>query len=93
MGLWSGVEVWKNSLKITHLQYNDDTLIFCDASIESLKGIKCALILFHLASGLQVNYHKSSVIGINISNAWLSEAATPYFARLVAFPSLILAFP
>lgn len=30
MGLWSGVEVCRNGIKITHLQYADDTLIFSD---------------------------------------------------------------
>ena len=75
MGTWNGVDICKNGFKLTHLQFADDTLMFCEANMESLKNIKKALILFQLASGLQVNFHKSSLIGINTSNEWLQRAA------------------
>jgi len=39
-------------MKITHLQYVDDTLIFCDAEEEQLKYLRTILILFEAISGL-----------------------------------------
>lgn len=74
--MWKGVEICKNGLEISHLQYADDMLMFSDASIESLKNIQKTLIIFHLASGLQVNFHKSSIMGMNVSSSWLQQAAT-----------------
>lgn len=31
-------------------------------------------ILFELMSGLKVNYYKSSLVGVNISQRWIEEA-------------------
>lgn len=92
-GLWSGVEVCKNGLKVTHLQYADDTLIFSEAKMESLKNIKKALILFHLASGLQVNFHKSSIIGMNTSKEWILEAASSLLCKIGNIPFTYLGLP
>ena len=93
MSLWNGLEISKGGFKLTHLQYADDTLIFCEANTEALKNIKKALILFHLASGLQVNYHKSSLIGINTSSAWLNEAAASLLCKTGSVPFTYLGLP
>lgn len=92
-GLWRGVKIGKNELMITHLQYADDTLIFSDANIESLLNIKCVLILFQLASGLQVNFHKSSLMGLNISKTWLKEAASSLLCKEGCIPFTYLGLP
>lgn len=34
-----------SSLEVTHLQYVDDTLIFCDAKEEQLKFLRVILVL------------------------------------------------
>lgn len=43
------------------LQYADDTLVFCKAKPESLFVLKFLLYGFELASGLHINFHKSSL--------------------------------
>lgn len=58
-----------HGLKVSHLQYADDTLIFCPPNIEFLSNIKKTLIAFHLASGLSVNFHKSALYGINVDDS------------------------
>lgn len=68
-------------------------LSFCDANIESLMNIKCVLILFHLASGLQVNYHKSSLMGINTSSSWLKSAAKSLLCKEGVIPFTYLGVP
>ncbi|KAF3625390.1 1-deoxy-D-xylulose-5-phosphate synthase [Capsicum annuum] len=49
----------RESLKITHLQYVDDTLIFCDAGEDQLEILRPILMLFEGISGLHVNWRKS----------------------------------
>lgn len=42
-----------DSLEITHLQYADGTLIFCDTEEQQLKYLRVILILFE---GMSVDY-------------------------------------
>lgn len=44
-----------DSLEVTHLQYADDTLIFCDAEEDQLKHLRVILVLFEGISGLHIN--------------------------------------
>lgn len=92
---WSFLE-WtlsREGPKITHLQYADDTIIFCPPNMSYLHHIKKALILFQLASGLQVNFHKSSIHGIHVDNSWLLEAARSLLCKVGVFPITYLGLP
>lgn len=93
LNMWKGIGVGHGDLSITHLQYADDTLIFCDANMESLKNIKKALILFQLASGLQINFHKSSLICINTSSQWVEKAANALLCKKGEIPFTYLGLP
>lgn len=93
MNLWNGISITQSDVSITHLQYADDTLIFCDARLESLINIKKMLIIFQLASGLQVNFHKSSLIGINTSKEWLHMAAKSLLCKIGNIPFTYLGLP
>lgn len=37
--------------------------------------MRAVLLLFEKVSGLKVNFHKSMLTGVNVSESWLSEAA------------------
>uniref|UniRef100_A0A0V0HEM3 Putative ovule protein n=1 Tax=Solanum chacoense TaxID=4108 RepID=A0A0V0HEM3_SOLCH len=52
-------------MKITNLQYADDTLVFCDVEEEQLKYLRVILILFEDISGLQINWRESYIYPIN----------------------------
>lgn len=71
-GWISGFEVGTNNasyLEVTHLQYADDTLIFCDANKEQLKYLRVILVLFEGISGLYINWRKNHIYPINpVSN-------------------------
>lgn len=69
--LWEGVESSPGGMNITNLQYADDTIILCPPKIDYFWNIKKALIIFHLASGLEINFYKSSLIGVNVSSSWI----------------------
>ncbi|GKB51461.1 transposon TX1 uncharacterized [Tanacetum coccineum] len=66
-GLFQGVNVRKvRSFPISHLQFVDDTLIFCDAKKESLWNVKRVLRCFQLSAGLRINFSKSTLIGVGV---------------------------
>ncbi|KAH0658710.1 hypothetical protein KY289_027458 [Solanum tuberosum] len=56
------------SLEVTHLQYADDTLIFCGVEEEQLKYLRVILVLFEGVSGLHINWRKSFMYPINEVN-------------------------
>lgn len=93
LGLWEGVETSRGGPKISHLQYADDTVIFCPPKVEFLLNIKKTLILFQLASGLQVNFHKSSIHGIHLDDSWLQSMAKTLLCKVGVFPMTYLGLP
>lgn len=48
-------------LEITHFQYADDSLMFCDVEEEQLKYLRVTLVLFEGSSGLHTNRRKSHI--------------------------------
>jgi hypothetical protein len=54
-------------LKLTHLCFADDLLLFCDASIPFISIVKAALLEFERISGLKANPSKSSLFCSSIS--------------------------
>lgn len=91
--LWDGLEVCKNGTKISHLQYADDMILFCSPNIDCLMSIKSTFIVFQLASGLQENFHKSSIIGLNVEKSWLQVAACNLLCKIGELPFTYLGLP
>ncbi|KAK3217875.1 hypothetical protein Dsin_011845 [Dipteronia sinensis] len=53
-----------NNVHISHLQFADDTMLFLQPRVDYLLNAKRILRCFELASGLRMNFHKSSVTRI-----------------------------
>ena len=51
-------------IRISHLLFADDTILFCDASREQILSIRLALTCFQAFTGLKVNVGKSEIIPI-----------------------------
>ena len=49
-------------VEVSHLFFVDDTLIFCDASKESLEYLSWVFLWFEACSGLKINMEKSELI-------------------------------
>lgn len=79
--MWNGVPVSKNEPLLTHLQYADDTVLFSQPNLHHLMEIKKTLILFQLISGLQINFHKPEIMGVNVSEGWIQEAARSLYCK------------
>lgn len=62
--------------RVSHLQFADDTMIFCDADVMQLGYLRCILNCFEAMSSLKVNLAKSELFQVGqISNleslAWI----------------------
>ena len=52
-GLFEGFRVARNSQAISHLQFADDTLIFCGENEDQIRNVKATLLCFEAVSGLR----------------------------------------
>ena len=55
-------------VRISHLLFADDTILFCDASREQLLSIRLALSCFPAFMGLNVNIGKSEIVSVGDVN-------------------------
>ncbi|KAL4325562.1 hypothetical protein GQ457_11G020250 [Hibiscus cannabinus] len=94
-GLFSGFLLGQgqNSMNVTHLQFADDLMIFCEASLEQVKSIKRILRVFELASGLQLNLQKSKLFGINIPESEILVWADAVGCDVGRLPAEYLGLP
>jgi len=74
LNLFEGFAFGGNGLVVSHLQYTDDTLCIGKATVENLWAMKSLLRGFEMASGLKINFFKSSLIGVNVSNEFMELA-------------------
>eukprot|EP00268_Persea_americana_P005045 TRINITY_DN11696_c0_g1_i1.p1 TRINITY_DN11696_c0_g1~~TRINITY_DN11696_c0_g1_i1.p1 ORF type:complete len:177 (+),score=18.27 TRINITY_DN11696_c0_g1_i1:467-997(+) len=63
-GLFERFRVARNSSSINHLQFADDTLIFCGENEDQVRNVNATLFCFEAVSGLKVKILKSELIGI-----------------------------
>ncbi|KAL9674589.1 hypothetical protein QQ045_030861 [Rhodiola kirilowii] len=81
-GMISGAEWVQNGGKLTHLQFADDTILFCKADIQEVRKIRIILNSFAVCSGLEVNLSKSRCLGVG-----LEEEEVQNFADLLGCPA------
>jgi hypothetical protein len=72
--LFEGFEFRRNGLVVSHLQYADDTLCIGMPTLDNLWTMKAVLRGFEMASGLKINFSKSCLIGVNVSNDFMEMA-------------------
>lgn len=78
---------------VSHLQFADDTLILSEKSSANVHTMRAVLILFEALSGLKVNFSKSQLVGVNVSDSWLLEAALVLSCRVGCLPFVYLGLP
>jgi len=65
--LVESIEVGEKRVKVSMVQYANDTLFFYKALIQSVLTLKAIMKCFELALGLKVNYSKSKVGGVGVN--------------------------
>src|ERR1044072_564640 len=80
-------------LEVPILQFADDTLFFCEATMQNVVVIKSILRCFELASGLKVNFHKSSLGGIAVDNTSFDQFLAFLNCKSMRFPFTYLGIP
>ena len=75
-GLFEGILVGRNRIKVSHLQFADDTIFFSKASFEELHSLKLILLVFGRLSRLRINLNKSTLSAINISQDQTTRLAS-----------------
>lgn len=66
LGLFKKATIGLAGLKLSNLQFVDDTILFCEVEWEEIVTVKRILRCFGLISGLKINFHKSVVCGVGI---------------------------
>ncbi|XP_073360148.1 uncharacterized protein [Aegilops tauschii subsp. strangulata] len=64
------------------IQYADDTLIILPTDKDQLIALKDMLKVFSVSTGLDVNYHKSFIIPINVDTAVMTELAVAFGCQI-----------
>ncbi|PNX58581.1 ribonuclease H, partial [Trifolium pratense] len=80
-------------VSVSHLQFADDTLLLGSKSWANVRALRAVLVLFESMSGLRVNFNKSMLVGVNIPDSWLGEAASALCCKVEKIPFLYLGLP
>ncbi|GAU51172.1 hypothetical protein TSUD_412070 [Trifolium subterraneum] len=92
--LFSGYNIGSvNPIVVSHLQFADDTLLLGIKSWANVRALRTVLVLFEKVSGLKVNFHKSMLVGVNIGDSWLTEAASVIGCKVGKVPFVYLGLP
>jgi hypothetical protein len=61
----------QEAVTVSRLQFAYDTLLLGVKSWANVRALRAVLMLFDLMSDLKVDFHKSMLVGVNISDSWL----------------------
>jgi hypothetical protein len=93
LGLFRGFKVGSGDVLVSHLQYADDTLCIGEASVENLWTLKAILRGFEMASGLKINFWKSCLLGVNVSEEFLEMGCSFLNCKRGVVPFKYLGLP
>ncbi|GKV51190.1 hypothetical protein SLEP1_g57860 [Rubroshorea leprosula] len=92
-GLLEGVKVGSRGLKLAHLQFADDTILFGEASEKNVLAMKGILRAFEIVSGLKVSFNKSQLMGVCVQEEWLDRMAWLLCCKKGSMPFKYLGIP
>ena len=75
------------------VQYVDDTILILKADLAEVRHLKTLLDTFAESTSLKVNYHKSSIIPINVQDGDVNALATALGCQVASMPFTYLGLP
>jgi hypothetical protein len=93
VNLFKGFVVGRGGVMVSHLQYADDTLCIGEASVENLWTLKAILRGFELVSGIKINFWKSCLLGVNVSDEFLERGCSFLNCKRGVVPFKYLGLP
>ena len=91
--LVKGFAVENANIEVTHLQFADDTILFCGASLDHLQNLRCILKCFEFLSSLKINYDKCELIGVRTESSHIAFLANVFGCKVGKLPSKYLGIP
>ncbi|GJU47483.1 RNA-directed DNA polymerase, eukaryota [Tanacetum coccineum] len=85
VGVVKGIKI-DDSLCVSHIQFADDTFLFAYPSSNEMKGFQDVLELFSWLSGLKVNFAKTAIFGVNLTEEELEMLAHNFNCSIGAPP-------
>jgi hypothetical protein len=76
----------RNDLDFPIIQYADDTLLIMPADLDQLKSLKTALQQYSMSMGLKINFGKSQLIPINVSQELTDSLAAEFGCQIGQMP-------
>ena len=75
------------------MQYADDTIIVLPANVDDLKEFRKILDMYASFTGLRINYHKSSMIPLNVPDDDIAVLASFLGCAIGSMPFTYLGLP
>ena len=78
---------------LTHLQYTDDTVLLLKFNPVNLRNVRLILSCYEAMSGMKINFDKSEVFTVGLTEAEQQTVAASLSCKLGAFPMKYLGMP
>lgn len=91
--LIKGFQVGKEVISISHLQYEDVTLLFLDREKDHLSNLISMICCFELLSGIKMSWKKSSFLVISSNNQEYTDIKMLWIVKICNFPIKYLGAP
>ncbi|XP_057734532.1 uncharacterized protein LOC130949963 [Arachis stenosperma] len=85
--------VGSDNIELSHLQFANDTILFCPPKEETIRNYQQLLRYFELMSGLSINFEKSNIIPVNCDRLWVRRMCLLLGCMEASLPIRYLGIP